>query len=147
MTQLHRSALLPYPVAEVFAIVNDVELYPEFLPWCKSVSVLVNEPGSVVATLAVEARGIKEHFTTSNTLVKDKSIRLSLVEGPFSHFDGEWRFTEVGGDRGCKVELDLSFGFSGAKSLLAVAFKRVFAHAADSLMDAFCKRAHQRLSG
>ena len=147
MTKLHRSALLPYPVTGVFAIINDVERYPEFLPWCKSVSVLVNEPESVVATLAVEARGIKEHFTTSNALVADKSIQLSLVEGPFSHFTGEWRFTEVGGDQGCKVELDLNFGFSGAKGLLAGIFRRPFSSAADSLVDAFCQRAHDLLGG
>ncbi len=145
MPRLRRSALLPYPVTDVFAIVNDVERYPEFLPWCKSVSVLVNEPESVVATLAVEAKGIREHFTTSNTLVTDKSIRLSLVEGPFSHFSGEWRFSEVGGNQGCKVELDLDFGFSGARSLLANAFKWVFSGAADSLVDAFCERAHELL--
>ncbi len=147
MTQLRRSALLPYPVTDVFAIVNDVERYPEFLPWCKSVSVLVNEPESVVATLAVEAKGITEHFTTSNTLITDKSIRLSLVEGPFSHFTGEWRFSEVGGKQGCRVELDLDFGFRGARSLLANAFKWVLSGAADSLVDAFCQRAHELLGG
>ena len=137
--------VLPYTPQQLFELVADVEKYPEFLPWCKSVSVMVDEPESIVATLAVQARGFSEHFTTSNTLVTDKSILLSLVEGPFSHFRGEWRFTEVGGSQGCRVELDLNFAFSGSKNWFAFAFKRVFSSAADSLVDAFCQRAHHLL--
>ncbi len=145
MPELRRSALLPLAVEDVYAIVTDVGRYPEFLPWCRSASVLVSEPRRLVATLVVAGRGFAEQFTTTAALTPPRSIRLGLVEGPFRHFSGEWRFAELGGGQGCRVELDLSFRFSGAKTVLARAFAGVFSRAADSMVDAFCRRAHDQL--
>lgn len=145
MPELHRSALLPLAVEDVYAIVTDVGSYPEFLPWCRSVTVLVNEPERFVATLTVEGKGFTERFTTAAALTPPSSIRLSLVEGPFRRFAGEWRFSELGDNQGCRVELALKFRFSGAKTVLAKAFAGVFSRAADSMVDAFCRRAHEKL--
>ena len=144
MTRLQRSALLPYPAADVYRIINDVARYPEFLPWCKSAVVLTDEPTAMMARLTVEAKGFRESFTTRNALEPDRAIRLDLVDGPFSHFNGEWRLSGVGGG-GCRVELDLSFAFKGARRLLSRVVAKSIGTVANAVMDAFCHRAHEQL--
>ena len=144
MTALKRSAVLPYAADDIYGIVNDVARYPEFLPWCVSAVVLAAEPAAMEARLTVAAKGFKESFTTRNALEPGRAIRLDLVDGPFSHFKGEWRFSEFGGG-GCKVELDLNFAFKGARRLLSRAVARSVGAMANAVMDAFCHRAHDQL--
>lgn len=144
MTKLKRSAVLPYAADDIYSIVNDVARYPEFLPWCVSAVVLAAEPAAMEARLTVAAKGFKESFTTRNVLEPGRAIRLDLVDGPFSHFKGEWRFSEFGGG-GCRVELDLSFAFKGARRLLSRAVARSVGAMANAVMDAFCHRAHDQL--
>jgi ribosome-associated toxin RatA of RatAB toxin-antitoxin module len=126
----------------VFSVVRDVASYPEFLPWCRDARVLEHAHEAVVAELELDARGVRERFTTRNRLFPHERIELELVSGPFSRFSGTWRFVAIGGDVGCRVELDLDFQFSGARGLLGGAFAGVFARAADRLVDAFCARVH-----
>jgi ribosome-associated toxin RatA of RatAB toxin-antitoxin module len=95
----------------------------------------------VVATLELGARGLRETFTTRNVLTPYERIELSLVSGPFTDFQGFWRFTRLGEDEGCKIELHLDFGFSVAQSLLHRTFASAFTSAGDKLVDAFCDRA------
>lgn len=148
MPVVHRSALLPYPAAEVFAIVGDVERYPEFLPRLSAARVLENRGDEVVAELELEFQaGMHLRFTTRNVLVPHERIELHLVSGPFKSFEGEWRFKRLGADEGCKVELDLAFELSGAGALFGSAFSGVFARAADHMVDAFCVRARDLLEG
>ncbi len=141
MARVQRSALLPYPAADVFTIVNDVLRYPEFLPWCSGAVVLSETADEVVAALSLSASGVTETFTTRNRLTPYEKIDMVLVSGPFRELSGGWTFTRLGGDAGCRVELDLSFQFSGLKALLGGVFNR----AADQMVDAFCARAHQML--
>ncbi len=131
-------------VEDVYAVVADVGSYPEFLPWCRSAELLVSEPERFVATLTVAAKGFTERFTTAAALTPPYSIRLSLVQGPFREFAGEWRLSSVGDNQGCRVELFLRFRFHRSKALLAKAFAGLFSRAADSMVDAFCRRAHDR---
>ena len=145
MPRLQRSALLPYTAADVYQIINDVGRYPEFLPWCKRAVVLTDEPTAMVARLTVEAKGFRESFTTANTLEPGRAIRLDLVDGPFSHFNGEWRLSGLGGS-GCRVELDLTFAVSGARRLLSRLVAKSIGSAANAVMDAFCDRAHDLLA-
>lgn len=141
MARVQRSALLPYPAADVFAIVNDVPRYPEFLPWCSSASVISETAEEVVAALSLSASGVTETFTTRNRLVPFERIDMVLVSGPFRELSGGWTFTRLGGDAGCRVELDLNFQFTGVKALLGGVFNR----AADQMVDAFCNRANDLL--
>ena len=145
MTELKRSAVLPYAAADVYSIVNDVARYPEFLPWCVGAVVVAAGPAAMEARLTVEAKGFKESFTTRNVLQPGRAIRLDLVDGPFSHFKGEWRFSDFGGGGGCRVELDLNFAFKGARRLLSRAVARGIGAMANAVMDAFCRRAHEQL--
>jgi ribosome-associated toxin RatA of RatAB toxin-antitoxin module len=138
---VHRSALLPVPVTAVFEVVCDVNSYPQFLPWCREVTVLEEVENQVVAELVLEAVGMNERFTTRNVMFPHERIELHLVSGPFRTFEGAWHFKRLGRDEGARVELDLRFEFSGARALLSGAFAGVFARAADQMVDAFCQRA------
>ena len=149
MPNIIRSALLPYPAETLFDIVNDIERYPEFLPWCGAAEIVERAPGQLVARLAVSAKGVSERFTTRNTMVHPTRVDLQLIDGPFERFEGCWHFTplltEMSGDaaepaqQGCKVELRLDFAFSS--TLLNASFGTVFARVAGSMVDAFCARA------
>jgi ribosome-associated toxin RatA of RatAB toxin-antitoxin module len=139
---VHRSALLPFTPEVVFDVVSDVPSYPEFLPWCRDARVVERQPHEVVAELELDARGVRERFTTRNRLFPYERIELELVAGPFRTFAGTWRFAGIGGDAGCRVELELEFQFNGARSLIGGAFSSVFARAADRMVDAFCARVH-----
>lgn len=142
MPRVQRTALLPFPAADVFAIVNDVSRYPEFLPWCSAATVIEESAEEVVAALSLSASGITETFTTRNRLTPCEKIDMELVSGPFQELTGGWTFVRLGDDDGCRVELDLSFQFTGVKSLLGAVFNR----AADKMVDAFCARATDVLS-
>ena len=142
MATVSRSALLPYATADVFAIVNDVLRYPEFLPWCSDAIVHAESSTEVLATLSLSARGLTESFTTRNRLTPFERIEMVLVSGPFRELSGGWTFTRLGADEGCRVALDLEFQLSGMKALLGAAFSR----AADQMVDAFSARANDLLT-
>ncbi|MEZ5559687.1 MAG: type II toxin-antitoxin system RatA family toxin [Pseudomonadales bacterium] len=145
MPVVNRSALLPYPAADVFAIINDVRRYPEFLPWCAEAVVVEETEQLVTAELALRTHGIEERFTTRNLLEPYERIVLELVTGPFRRFSGSWTFQRLGADEGCKVALALDFEFGGARAIVTRAFAGVFVGATDRLVDAFCERAHELL--
>src|SRR3990172_583892 len=106
MSIISRSALVPYTPAEMYALVNDVEAYPQFLTWCKAARVLNRDEDEVRASLNLARGGIEKSFTTCNRLQKDKMIEVRLVEGPFRRLEGFWRFDAVG-EQACKVSCDL----------------------------------------
>ncbi len=140
MTTINKSALVPYTPAEMFALVDDIERYPEFLPWCTAARVLERSDDEVRATLALAKSGVEKSFTTCNRNQKNKMIEVSLVEGPFRHLRGFWRFDPLG-DNGCKVSLDMDFEFSSR--VLGMVVGSVFSQVANSLVDSFQKRAQE----
>jgi ribosome-associated toxin RatA of RatAB toxin-antitoxin module len=138
MTAVNKSALVPYSPTEMFALVDGVERYPEFLPWCKSARVLERSGDELRATLVLSMSGVEKSFTTCNRNQKNKMIEISLVEGPFRHLRGFWRFDPLG-EAGCKVSLDMEFEFSSR--VLGLVVGPVFSQVANSLVDSFLKRA------
>lgn len=138
MRSVKRSALLPYKAQEMFVLVNDVEAYPEFLPWCHSARVIDRSGDYLEATLELQKGALSKAFTTRNRNREFESIELNLVEGPFRHFSGGWQFKSLG-EEGCKVSLELEFEFrSRAADLMFGAF---FEEVCNALIDAFSKRA------
>ncbi|OGA23741.1 MAG: ubiquinone-binding protein [Betaproteobacteria bacterium RIFCSPLOWO2_02_FULL_67_26] len=140
MTDVNRSVLVAFTPAQMFALVEGVEDYPRFLPWCGGASVQRHDAGRATATIQINYRGIRQSFTTENALRVPETIDMRLVEGPFSSLDGSWRFTGLG-DRGCKVELKLHYEFSSR--VLEKLVGPVFNYITDRLVDAFAKRAEQ----
>lgn len=123
----------------MFALVNDVRAYPEFLPWCESSEVLDEKPDEMLARLHLSWAGMRKTFTTRNRLQHGKMIEIRLVDGPFHHLEGFWRFKSLGDGNACKVQLDMEFEF--ATPLISFAFGPVFMQMANSMVDAFTKRA------
>jgi ribosome-associated toxin RatA of RatAB toxin-antitoxin module len=141
MREVKRSALVGMPPAAVFALINDIESYPKFLPWCTHARVQSRSPQEIVATLGVRQGALHGEFTTRNTLEPDRSILMQLVSGPFRALQGEWRLTPVDGD-GCRIELTMRFAFKNP--LTALLFEPRFAQTVGSLIDAFVARARSQ---
>ena len=122
----------------MFVLIDDVEAYPEFLPWCNDAEVRNRTDNIVEATLELHKGSLSNHFTTRNTRREFESIKLELIGGPFRHLQGGWQFTEIG-EEGCKVTLELEFEFEN--KLIDMMFGAFFEDTCNSLVDAFTKRA------
>jgi ribosome-associated toxin RatA of RatAB toxin-antitoxin module len=140
MPTVHKSVLLPHSAERMFALVEAVEDYPRFLPWCGGTTVLEREPHLQVATVSIDFRGIRQSFTTENTLRAPERIEMRLRDGPFSALDGVWQFQRLRQDA-CKVEFRLDYAFKSG--LLGRALTPVFDHIAGSFVEAFVRRADQ----
>lgn len=138
MPTVKKSALVLYSAAEMYALVGDIETYPQFLPWCRSTTILSRNEDEVRATIEMAKGGVHKSFTTCNRMQRHKMIDIRLLEGPFKRLEGYWRFEPLRADAS-KVSLDMEFEF--ANQLLRVAVEPVFKQIANSLVDAFCKRA------
>ena len=141
MKTVHKSVLIWYSAAEMFALVTDVASYPQFLPWCDQAEVTSEDAHGMTAKVGIAFAGIGQSFTTRNTHVKDRKVTLKLVDGPFSKLDGHWDFTPLGdgSQRACKVNFTLRYDFDNPA--LAALVGPVFDKIAGSLVDAFVKRA------
>jgi len=142
MIRVNRSALVAYSAQTMYALVEDIESYPQFLPWCGGAEYSVREPGRSVATLHIDFHGLRNQFTTENTHEPGRRIDMKLVSGPFRSLKGNWCFTDLG-NSGCKVELSLCYQFKSA--LLEGAVGPVFREIADSLVEAFVRRAEAKV--
>lgn len=138
MNVLNRSALVPYTQRQMFELVNNIEDYPRFLPWCHSSQLIEKKENEVVASLEINWKGIHRNFTTRNRLHPYQHMEISLVNGPLQHMEGKWQFIALN-EHACKVILDLEFEFAGG--LIDRFFQPVFQHIANTLVEAFCKRA------
>jgi ribosome-associated toxin RatA of RatAB toxin-antitoxin module len=138
MREVKRSALVSQPPAKLFALINDIESYPQFLPWCTHTRVQSRSAREIVATLGVRQGALTGEFTTRNTLDTDRSIRMDLVSGPFRTLQGQWLLTPVD-VAGCRVDLSMRFAFKSA--LTGLLFEPLFADTIGSLVDAFVARA------
>jgi len=141
MIRVDRSALVEHSPQAMYALVADVESYPQFLPWCDGATISEREPGRTVATLGINFHGFKNRFTTENLDRPGARIDMKLVSGPFRSLEGSWSFTGLG-DKGCKVELSLRYEFSSA--IFEKAVGPVFRDIADGFVEAFVRRAAQK---
>lgn len=138
MSIIKRNALVPHTQRQMFELVNSIEEYPRFLPWCNKAHILERTDNQVEATIEIAWSGIHKQFTTRNVLSPHHLIDITLVRGPFRHLEGKWSFTSIG-DHACKVHLDLEFELAGG--IFDAVFLPIFNRIANSLVDAFCKRA------
>ena len=131
---------MPYSAQTMYEIVNNVTAYPDFLPWCADVKILSQSETSMEAAILMKKAGVNHWFSTSNSLVKNKKIAMTLLNGPFKRLDGGWEFIEFE-DQGSKISLKLDFEFSHGlgKKLIAPVFTRI----ANTMVDSFCARAHE----
>lgn len=138
MANISRSALVMYSCEQMYKLVDDIELYPEFIPNCAdSKRIQINE-NTVEGSLLISSVGISKWFTTKNELIANKEIKMQLLNGPFKHLTGVWKFTELD-QSACKVELDLEFEFSS--KMIELAFGSIFNNVVANMVSAFTQRA------
>ena len=149
MKHVHKSVLLWYSPSEMYALVTAIADYPQFLPWCSQAEVLQQHDDGVTARLHISFAGVRQAFTTRNVHQPGQSVTMKLVDGPFSHLEGTWRFTPLStpgaaadaAPEACKVEFSLDYAFSNRA--LALVVSPVFDRIATTFVDAFVKRAEQ----
>lgn len=140
MTTIHRHALTPFSADQMFALIDDIEAYPEFLPWCRSAVVISRTEDVVQATLELAKGSVHKTFSTRNRLMPGKMIEMKLIEGPFRHLEGFWQFEALRQDA-CKISFDLDFDFSS--KMVGMVMGPVFNQVANTLVDSFCQRANE----
>lgn len=140
MPHITRSALVSYSAEQMFALVNDISAYPEFIPGCTASRVLEQNGSELTAEMNVSKAGISKSFTTRNVITENQSIVMRLVEGPFSSFAGDWRFIPLS-EEASKVEFHLYFEFKN--KLIELAFGRIFKEMANSMVMVFTRRVKE----
>jgi ribosome-associated toxin RatA of RatAB toxin-antitoxin module len=137
MASVRKSVLVPFSAAQMFELVERVEDYPQFLPWCAGTRAIQTESGPLVR-IDINYHGVRAHFTTANRNQRPDRITMELRDGPFRYLDGTWQFFALDA-AGCRVELALNYEF--ASHALEKLVGPVFAHVAHSFIDAFVRRA------
>ena len=139
MKKIARTALLPYSAEKVYRLVNDVERYPEFLPWCGGSEVISESEYEMQAGVTISKAGIKQTFVTKNHLVPGQRIEMHLLDGPFKSLKGEWQFKALD-QEACKIQFEVEFEVN---TLLGAAIGPLFEQIASTMVDSFCERAKQ----
>ena len=158
MHNITRSALVAHRAADMYALVNDIKAYPAFLPWCADAQVLSADAHQMRARIDIDFRGIRKSFATHNRLIEScessesrdsnesreshesREIIMSMLDGPFRHFEGVWQFTALD-TRACRIALTLRFSLNN--TLADKLFATVFTHIADTMVDSFVQRADE----
>ena len=138
MAQVNKSALVPFSAEQMYKLVEKVDDYHTFLPWCSDSKMLEHEGNVIVGTVTISKGGVNKAFTTKNTLHEYNLIDIDLVDGPFKKLQGFWRFDALKEDA-CKVSLELEYEFSSR--LLGLVVGPVFNQVANTMVDSFVKQA------
>lgn len=140
MARVEKSVLVAHPPERMFELVDRVEDYPDFLPWCGGTELVLRDELRTVATIHIAYLGIHQSFTTENHKLYAREMRITLQEGPFVELEGDWRFLPLGEDA-CKVEFRLQYVFSSR--VLETILAPVFSHITNTFVDAFVRRADE----
>ena len=138
MTTINRHALMSYSAADMYAIVNDVAAYPQYLPWCGGVRIHEQSEVLLEASIQMKKAGLNHWFRTRNRMKPGREIVLNLVEGPFKQLQGTWLFTPLD-DQACRISLSLQFEV--ASGLVGMVLAPAFSQIANTMVDSFCQRA------
>jgi ribosome-associated toxin RatA of RatAB toxin-antitoxin module len=138
MTIISKNALVSYSPEQMFKLIDDIEAYSDFLPWCSKATEIYRDDKNVEASIFISHSGFNKEFTTKNKNTSFEKIEMHLVNGPFKNLDGVWLFEPLG-QSACKVSLNLEFEFSS--KIISISLGPIFSKIANSLVDAFIKRA------
>ena len=141
MPTVRKSVHVGRSAQAMFELVEDIERYPQFLPWCSGTKVLERTPETTKARIEIDYRGLVTHFSTINRKHEPRDIDIELDEGPFESLHGRWSFTPLGED-GCRVEFALDYAFSSAA--MSVVLAPVFGHIVATLVERFVARAEAK---
>lgn len=140
MALVEKTVIVPHSAEQMFKLVDEVEGYAQFLPWCGGASVDKMEGDIMHATVHIDYHHIKQSFSTKNIRSAPSRIEMTLLNGPFRHLDGEWLFVALS-PTACKIAFRLNYEFSS--KLLEKLVGPVFHYIANSFVDAFIHRAEK----
>ena len=145
MTHIEKIVLVPYKAKSMYDLVNDIESYPDFLPWCGGARVVQHEANEMVAEIDIKFKGVSQSFSTRNRISEPTQdavgeINMELVSGPFKNLSGRWSFKGID-DLGCRVMFSLSYEFSNA--LLEKILGPIFNSITSTFVDSFVTRAQK----
>jgi ribosome-associated toxin RatA of RatAB toxin-antitoxin module len=140
MARVEKSVLVAHTPECMFELVDRVEDYPDFLPWCGGTELKLRDEHRTVATIHIAYMGIRQSFTTENTKTRPREMRIKLQDGPFAELEGDWSFVPLGNDA-CKIEFRLQYAFSSR--VLETVLAPVFGHITNTFVDAFVRRADE----
>jgi ribosome-associated toxin RatA of RatAB toxin-antitoxin module len=143
MVNVEKTVLVHHSAAQMFNLVDDVEHYKEFLPWCGGVDLIERSEATTYATIHIDFHGLKQKFSTENQKRFPDAMDMKFKDGPFKHFEGNWRFTALT-EEACKIEFHLEYEFSS--TFLSQLISPVFSHIADTFVDSFVTRADNTLN-
>jgi ribosome-associated toxin RatA of RatAB toxin-antitoxin module len=138
MRKVSRSALVPYTAEQMYVLVEDVESYPKFLPWCGDATLHWRDGDLLEGSVEMHVAGLRRRFRTRNRMREYEAIEMELVDGPFSHLSGGWQFRSLD-QLGCKVSLEVEFEIKSRTTNRLLG--RYFEDICNSLVDAFVRRA------
>ena len=138
MALVEKTVLVPHTAEQMFKLVDEVEEYPQFMPWCGGAAVNDMQGTTMHATLHIDYHHIRQQFSTRNQRTPPYQIDIALLDGPFKQLNGVWRFIPLS-DEACKIEFRLQYEFSN--KLLEKLVGPVFHHIANTFVDAFIHRA------
>ena len=140
MHNIHKSAIVLHSSKKMFQLVDSVENYPRFLPWCGSTQIIERDNSKTIASIEINYKGIRQTFTTENTKKQNKEMMIKLIDGPFKSLSGEWMFKNLDKDS-CQIELKLEYEFSNV--ILEKLISPVFNMIANTFIDEFIKEANR----
>ena len=140
MTEISKTTIVPYTPNEMYALVNDIESYPAFLPWCIAAKILSKKEESLIASLSLAMGKIKQSFTTENTMREGLRIDIRLIDGPFKHLSGYWKFNPED-EQSCHIQLHMNYEFKN--KIIKYALGKVFYIVMNTLVESFVQRAQQ----
>lgn len=138
MAKVKKTVLINHSASRMYALVDDVSSYPQFLPWCGGVDLIQQDEATTVARLHIAYHGLHQNFTTENNKTYPSLMDINLIDGPFKHLEGVWRFIELN-EQACRIEFELNYEF--ANSFLEKLIAPVFSHIANTFVDGFVARA------
>lgn len=140
MTEISKTAVVPYTPSEMYALVNDIESYPVFLPWCTAAKISNKKDESLIATLSLAMGKIKQSFTTENTMREGSRIDMRLIEGPFKHLTGYWKFNPED-EQSCHIQLHMNYEFKN--KIIKYTLGKMFYNVMNTMVESFVQRAQQ----
>ena len=140
MITIKKHALVFHSKEKMFSLVDRVEDYPNFLPWCAKTKIIERTEKLTKATILINYHNVKQSFTTENVKIFPTKMHINLIDGPFKKLKGEWNFIEIEKDT-CKIELELHYEFSN--HILGKLISPVFNMIANTFIDNFVAKANK----
>ena len=138
MKRIYKEEDINIDIETIFNLINDIDSYPNYLPWCTKTEVNIESDRNLIGKIFISKSFIKWNFSTRNTIDKNKSIMLDLIDGPFENFKGKWLFTRLD-ENNTKVSLEIDYKFKS--SIIELSIEPIFSSIMNSILKSFVQQA------